>query len=135
MALIQWSKSLSVKVREIDRQHRKLVGLFNELNDSMRQSKGKDVLGKNFNDLIGYLRAHFKTEERYFDQFDFSEAFQHKMEHIDLIEKVSGFKNYFEKGLIKFPMREINLLGDCLQDHIKVADKRYGPLFTEKGLI
>jgi hemerythrin len=135
MALIQWSKSLSVNVREIDRQHRKVVGLFNELNDSMRQSKGKDALGKNFNDLIGYLRAHFKTEERYFDQFDFSETFQHKLMHLDFIEKVSGFKNNFEKGRTKFPMKEMDFLSDWLQDHIQLADKKYGPLFNHKGLL
>lgn len=40
MPLIQWNESLSVGVVEIDRQHRKLVELINDLNNAMRQGKG-----------------------------------------------------------------------------------------------
>jgi hemerythrin len=45
MALIQWNDSLSVNVVEIDKQHQKLVRMINELNDAMRQGKGKEALG------------------------------------------------------------------------------------------
>jgi hemerythrin len=40
MALIQWNDGLSVNVVEIDRQHQKLIGMINDLNDAMRQGKG-----------------------------------------------------------------------------------------------
>ncbi|MGA2938094.1 MAG: hemerythrin domain-containing protein [Syntrophobacteraceae bacterium] len=63
MALIQWNDSLSVNVVDIDKQHQKLVGMINELNDAMRQGKGKDALGKIVNGLIIYAGTHFKTEE------------------------------------------------------------------------
>jgi len=54
MALMQWNDSLSVNVGMIDKQHQKLVGMINELNDAMRQGKGKDILGKTLNELVAY---------------------------------------------------------------------------------
>ena len=47
MAIIQWNDSLSVNVVEIDKQHQKLVAMINDLNDAMRQGKGKDASRKN----------------------------------------------------------------------------------------
>ncbi len=43
MALIDWDKSLSVNVEEIDQQHKKLIAMINELNEAMRNGKGKEV--------------------------------------------------------------------------------------------
>jgi hemerythrin len=59
MALITWNDSLSVKVAEIDEQHKKLIAMINELNDAMRLGKGKDVLGKIVNGLVTYTTTHF----------------------------------------------------------------------------
>ena len=68
MALIQWSSSLSVKVKQIDDEHQKLIKLINDLNDAMRVGKGKEALGKIINELVNYAAVHFNTEERYFDR-------------------------------------------------------------------
>ena len=39
MSLITWNDTLSIKVEEIDIQHRRLVELINELHDAMSQGK------------------------------------------------------------------------------------------------
>ncbi|MCX5829220.1 MAG: bacteriohemerythrin [Deltaproteobacteria bacterium] len=134
MALIKWSDSFSVNVVEIDKQHQKLVGMINDLDDAMRQGKGKDVLGKIVNGLISYTGTHFKTEERYFDQFGYPEANSHKKEHSDFVAKVSEFKDGFEKGKIGLTIKVMDFLSDWLQNHIKGVDKKYGPFFNDKGL-
>ena len=36
MALIEWSDDLSVKVKELDVQHQKLIAMINDLNDAMK---------------------------------------------------------------------------------------------------
>ena len=38
--------------------------MINDLNDAMRQGKGKDVLGKIDKELVGYTVTHFRTEEK-----------------------------------------------------------------------
>jgi hemerythrin len=71
MAMVTWNDNLSVNVAEIDLQHKKLVGLINELFDAMKIGKGKDVTGKILDGLISYTATHFTQEERYFDKFGY----------------------------------------------------------------
>ena len=134
MPLIQWNNSLSINIVEIDRQHQNLVAMINDLNDGMRQGKGKDVLGKIIKVLIEYTVTHFKTEEKYFDQFGYPEANSHKQEHSYFINKVDEFKDNFETGKIGLSIPVMNFLSDWLQTHIKGTDKKYGPFLNEKGL-
>jgi len=134
MALIQWSSSYSVGVGEIDRQHQRLVEMINELNDAMRERKSKDVLGKITNGLINYAGTHFKTEEKYFDQFGYPEAASHKKEHLDFAKKVTDFKASFDSGKLGLSIEVIDFLSNWLKSHISGVDKKYGPFFNAKGL-
>ncbi len=134
MALIKWDDSLSVRVTEIDKQHQKLIELINDLSDAMRQGKGKDILDKIISSLMGYAEAHFKLEEKYFDQFGYPETSSHQKEHLYFKQKVSEFKNKFDNGTLALSVDVMTFLSSWLQNHIKNVDKRYGSFFNEKGL-
>jgi hemerythrin len=134
MALIQWNDGLSVNIVEIDQQHRKLVEMINNLNDAMRQGKGKESLSKIINGLITYAGTHFRTEEKYFDQFGYPDTGKHKQEHKGFTQKVAAFKKDFEGGKRTLSTEVMMFLSDWLQDHIKVVDKKYGPFLNAKGL-
>jgi len=134
MAMIQWNNSLSVNVAEIDRQHQRLVEILNDLTDAMRQGKGKDILGKIISGLVSYAGTHFKTEEKYFDLFDYPEANSHKKEHADFTKKVVEFKAGFDSGKLGLSIEVMDFLSNWLQNHIKGVDKKYGPFFNDKGL-
>ena len=81
MALIKWNEKYSVNVNEFDYQHKKLVDLINELHDSMKQGKTKEVLGGILDELVKYTETHFKTEEEYFDKHSYVNSMSHKREH------------------------------------------------------
>jgi len=134
MALIQWNDGLSVGVVEIDGQHQKLVGMINELNDAMRQGKGKAVMGKIIDGLAGYAATHFRTEETYFDRFGYPDSDSHKKVHNDFTKKVIEFKEEFDAGEIGLSILVMDFLSNWLQDHIKGADMKYGPFFNQNGL-
>jgi hemerythrin len=134
MALIQWNGGLNVGVIEIDKQHQKLVGMINDLNDAMKQGKGKDILGEIINGLANYTVTHFRIEEKYFDQFGYPDTNNHKKEHLNFTKKVTEFKDRFDKGKIGLSIEIMNFLSNWLQNHIKRVDKKYGPFFNEKGL-
>ncbi len=46
MPLIQWSNALSVKVKEIDDQHVKLIQMINNLDSAMQAGKGRTKWAK-----------------------------------------------------------------------------------------
>ncbi len=135
MALINWNDSLSVNVKEIDLQHKKLVDMINELNEAMRIGKGKEALGKIINGLISYTATHFKNEEQYFEKLRYPDAANHKKEHIAFVKKVTDFKDGFEKNNLAVTMEVMSFLSDWLKNHIKGTDKKYSKFFNEKGLI
>ncbi len=134
MALIKWNDGLSVDVAMIDKQHQKLIDMINELHDAMRQGKGSAVLGRILNGLISYTDSHFKTEEKYFDQFGYPDTEAHKKAHEAFVRKVSDFRDGFEQGRTGLSIEIMNFLSDWLRQHIQGVDKKYGPFFNEHGL-
>ena len=134
MSLITWSDDLSVKVSQIDEQHRKLVDLINELHGAMKERKANEVLGGVIEDLVNYALEHFRTEEKYFDEFGYLKATQHKKEHKDFAAKVAAFKSDFDNGKMMLSMEIMEFLKDWLLNHIKKTDMEYSGFFIEKGL-
>lgn len=134
MSLIHWNDALSVNIADIDKQHKKLVFMINELNGAMKQGKGKDVLGKILITLIDYTATHFKTEEKYFDLYKYPETAIHKKEHIAFVRKVSEFKDGFERQELSITIDVMTFLSDWLKNHIKVTDKKYSTFFNDRGL-
>ena len=63
MALIAWNDSYSVKVKQMDEQHKKLVEMINQLHDAMKVGQGKQVVGDVLNALVSYTKTHFASEE------------------------------------------------------------------------
>jgi hemerythrin len=133
MALISWNDSLCVKVREIDQQHKQLISMINELHDTMKQGKSKDVIDKILEGLFNYSVTHFKTEENYFDRFGYAEKENHKMEHAAFIKKIADF-NKVDNAKHGLSIEIMNFLSDWLKNHIKVVDMKYSQFFNEKGL-
>ena len=44
MAFLEWDPRFSVRIAEIDQQHKKLIGLINRLHESMQQAGDRDAL-------------------------------------------------------------------------------------------
>ncbi len=134
MAIVQWSQDLSVNVAEIDAQHQQLVKMINNLDDAMRQGKGKEALGKIISGLVSYAATHFATEEKYFDKFNYPDAAPHKAEHSAFAKKATEFKTEFDAGRLGLTIQVMQFLSNWLQNHIKCVDKKYSSFFNQHGL-
>jgi hemerythrin len=134
MAVINWDDSLSVGVEEIDRQHKKLIGMVNDLDDAMRKGKGKDVLGTIIEKMNTYTVTHFRTEEDYFNRLGYPESVSHKKEHVHFVNRSSEIKNEFASGKLALSIQVMEFLGKWWKDHILGTDKKYSRFFAEKGL-
>jgi hemerythrin len=134
MSLIEWNDDFSVRIEEIDNQHKKLIEIINELHYAMRERKAKEALGNIINGLVDYAVVHFSTEERYFDQFNYLSSGSHKKEHRGFMDKVNEFKTGFENGKIMLSLEIMDFLKDWLIKHIQKIDMAYAPFFHEKGL-
>jgi hemerythrin-like metal-binding domain len=134
MALVTWSDKYSMQIKEIDDQHKVLVGMINELHDAMKQAKSKEVSLEIINKMAEYTKFHFSTEEKYMTRFAYPDYAEHKREHENFVENVIKFKEDYENGKAGVSYDILNFLKDWLVGHIQDSDKKYAPLFIEKGL-
>ncbi len=134
MSIIEWKDEYSVRVKEIDAQHQKLVEMINELHTAMAGGKSKDILSEIIQKMVEYTQLHFRTEEKYFDEFNYPQREQHKNEHNSFIEKVTDFSNSFNSGKVFLSIEVMDFLKDWLANHITGSDQEYSDFFTSKGL-
>ena len=134
MALVTWNDSFSVNIAQIDKQHKKLVDMINELHAAMKTGQGKDVMGKVLNGLVSYTTTHFETEEKLFREHDYPDAAAHQMEHRAFVAQVMDFKNGFDSGKLTVSVKVMNFLAKWIQDHIQGSDKQYAGFLNEKGV-
>ncbi len=134
MQLIKWDDNFSVKVKEIDEQHKKLVEMINALHDAMSEGKSKEILSDIIQKMIEYTDFHFKTEEKYFDKFDYPDSKKHKAEHINFVQKVTEFHDGYKSGKVFLSIEVMDFLKNWLHSHITGSDKNYTSFFNSKGL-
>lgn len=134
MPLITWNDTLSVGVRQFDKEHMKLIELINTLNEAMKQGKGKESLGAVLDDLVSYTRTHFETEERVMKQNGYPDLEAHKKLHDKLVMEVAKTVRNFHMGNAPLPESVMQFLVDWLTNHINGVDKKYGPYLNEKGI-
>ena len=134
MAYLEWSDKLSVNVREIDTQHKKLVDMINELHGSMRSQQGKDLQAKIINDMCSYAKVHFATEERYMQRTGYADFDAHKKEHEAFAVKALELQERMQRAGFVLKLEVLNFLKDWLQNHILGTDKKYSAHFNAKGI-
>uniref|UniRef100_A0A831UAW2 Bacteriohemerythrin n=1 Tax=Geobacter metallireducens TaxID=28232 RepID=A0A831UAW2_GEOME len=134
MALITWSDTLSVKVKQFDDQHKKLVDMVNQLFDAMKTGKGNQVMGDILKQLIAYTQTHFAAEERLMKQYGYPDFEAHKKEHNALVMQVLDLQKQFQEGKAVLTQNVMTFLRDWLSKHIQGDDKKYGVFFNGKGV-
>lgn len=134
MELIKWSEDLSVGVRELDDEHKKLISLLNQLYTGMKNKEVNGVLKPILDDLVKYTVSHFAHEERFFKQYNYPKAIEHIKEHENFKKEVGVFMNEFQTGKLTLSGHMLTFLSDWVTNHIKKQDKEYIKFFNEKGL-
>ena len=134
MPFILWNQALSVGIPSIDRQHRQLVDIINDLHDAMLAGKAKDISGQILENLLNYTRNHFAAEEAMMTAANYAGLAAHKLRHRNLTRQVEGYVLRYHRGEITLNLHLMHFLRDWLTNHILVSDKKYGPLFNSKGL-
>jgi hemerythrin-like metal-binding protein len=126
MPLITWNDALSVKVVEIDAQHRRLVELVNQLHEAMSQGKGREVMGQVLAGLLEYTRTHFTSEERIMIAEAYPGYQQQKAAHEALLQQVVDLRTKFLEGEAVMTMEVMKFLKAWLTDHMQGMDARFG---------
>jgi hemerythrin-like metal-binding protein len=134
MAIFAWNESYSVRVQQMDEQHRKLFDIINSLAEAMRGGKGDDVVRDTVEQLAVYTRTHFLQEEALMQKTGYSGLAAHKELHRKLMEDVEQYKRALEEGRSASPISLLNFIRQWLVHHIREADKAYTDHLNAHGV-
>jgi hemerythrin len=126
MPLIVWTDQLSIEVKLLDNDHKKLVLLINQLYDGLMTGRAKPALERVFKDLVSYTRVHHAHEEQLLVETGFQGSAMHKQEHEYTIERAVELQMRFKssEGLAN-ELEVVNQLRDWLSRHIQGSDKEF----------
>ena len=134
MPLLVWKQDFSVGVAQFDEQHKKLIGMVNDLYDAMKTGKAKEALGPLFDGLVEYTVGHFFAEEMLMQEHKYPGYAIHLREHKALTRQVLDFQDKFKQGSVALGVELLTFLTNWLKHHIKGTDKQYGVFFNGKGI-
>jgi hemerythrin len=135
MALITWNPAFSVKVKQFDDQHIRLVDMINELYDAMKAGNGSETVAKILGQLVDYTVTHFTDEEQRLSQYAYPDLEAHKSEHEKLVRQVLDLQQKFEAGQAILTINVMMFLKDWLMKHIQGDDKKYGDYLNDRGVM
>lgn len=135
MPLMTWTEEMSVGVKALDDDHKKLVALLNELHEGILSGEPKPVLERVIERLVEYTIYHFGREEKLFTDAGFPAATEHKREHELLSRRARNLQSRFECGQsTQLSLEAMNFLKIWLTGHIMGNDKEYVPYLKAKGI-
>ncbi|MGC1953648.1 MAG: bacteriohemerythrin [Gammaproteobacteria bacterium] len=134
MAFIVWDEQHSVRVRQIDDEHKGMITLLNGLNDAMKQRKGREEIARILSKLIVYTKAHFAAEERLMRDHDYAGYPRHKAEHERLLHEISVLEERFSEGDLLLSFGIMLYLKGWALVHITSCDRALGIYLNSRAV-
>lgn len=132
MAFITWDDTLDVGVAAFNEDHRRLVGMVNELHAGIVSGLGISQMTYILDGLVDYTRTHFRREEELMAKLAYPDLKAHRREHYDLMVQVADFQARLREGKASFTIELMSFLRDWLVTHIKGTDMSYRDFFLAR---
>ncbi|MFA6354365.1 MAG: bacteriohemerythrin [Candidatus Paceibacterota bacterium] len=133
-----WKDEYSVGIKLLDEQHKDFFSITNSIIDLLdREDVKKEDLVAMLHNLEAHGFEHLKTEEGYFDTFNYPHAPDHIKEHDFFRKRIDHYNSELEKPDVdtKKLADEIVTYGvHWLSDHILLMDKHYTVFLKGHGI-
>lgn len=136
MTILAWSDQLNVGIESVDRQHRRLVEILNQLDEAVAVGEEMPNILALIETLIDYTRYHFSDEEALMQQAGYAEEERllHIAQHQEFVSKVLAA----QQNVIAEPDLVLNnlleFLVQWLSMHILYSDKKMALAVTQDKL-
>ena len=131
---MQWTPAMSVCVSVLDEDHKKIIGIVNQLHLGITAGHSREVLEAVLDQLIGYARYHFAHEEELLIKTGYLDTPAHKAEHEIFMSRICALQNRIKSSPVSMLDLELmSLLRNWCLTHIQGSDKKFGPRLNAHG--
>lgn len=132
---IDWNSGMSLGVKALDDDHKRLLGTINELYRAIDANEEGIVLEEIFATLEEYVVQHFHREEALMRKCGFEDLDEHIQQHQNFAQHVPELKAKLLAAQDYITAQEVSIyLTDWLINHIIAEDLPLIGLFEEHGL-
>ncbi len=131
---VEWNDSLSVGIDSIDNDHKKLLGMINQLQTAAHYHTDDELIEKTLNDLVDYTKYHFAREEDMMRDNNYPDFEEHKQQHEQMVQQVTQFINEYRIDKTRTIDNVTLFLKTWLINHINGSDQDYAPFLHDKGI-
>jgi hemerythrin len=122
MPIAIWTAALETGNPTVDKQHKRLFEMVNDLHHSIIKGDAQDVMGPVLKRLANYTVDHFGTEEALMQSTKYPNLGRHKAKHVELTKQVLELVAKFDEGKLTLPSTLSKFLTDWLTVHIRQED-------------
>lgn len=131
--IIDWKREFETGIVLIDKQHRKLVDLINNLSHAYNNKHEREVLRETILKLVEYTKFHFSFEEKHMQQSNYLRLEDHSAMHKIFINEMISILNKLKvRNYENLTIDILEFLKKWLVEHILVQDKNYGKFYKIK---
>jgi len=131
---VAWRDDLSVGIRSIDDDHKKLLGLINNLQTAIYYPTGEAFERQALEELLDYTKYHFEREEQLMAEHDYPDFEEHREQHRAMIGKVNAYMAAYEKDREGTIDAMTEFLKTWLVKHIAGTDQHYSAYLRARGV-
>lgn len=126
MAIFIWDDSYKTGIESIDTQHKKLVDLLNQLDESLNIGGDTHEVIKLLDELVEYTKFHFKDEEKFMQnhEYDTNSYDEHILVHQQFVDQVRNAQKECHENPDKVTDELLDFLVQWLINHILLTDKQ-----------
>jgi len=135
MAFFEWSDEYSVGIPLIDTQHKVIVGLMNELVESLRDKREGYIIADVVAELRRYSEYHFELEASLFRKYGYRTMEFHLNEHAHFAEKVELLSQGLKDKMSCVPTETLDYLCGWFKTHMLKADIDYRDFFAREHVL
>ena len=132
MEKIIWNENFSVGVREMDEQHKRLIGIINELIEADNTTVDSETIFDILTKMTNYALSHFEKEEQYMIKYNYPDYSIHKDQHSEFKDQLITFCKDTKVHKESIPTEIFSYLKTWLTNHILETDMAYKSFFNEK---
>jgi hemerythrin-like metal-binding protein len=134
MEIINWKNEFSVGVKEMDEQHKKLLGMINRLIEEQHTLTDPRTIADLLTEMTDYAQVHFRAEEFLMAEYGYEQIGAQEKQHQAFIDKTISFYSATDIGPNILSVALLDYLGTWLVGHILQEDMKYKNFFKSKGL-